>query len=72
MPFRFTLIFPVIPDMAIGMGRMMGFHYLENFDDPYSDFGHRFLAALAHIHINIFPRLCISLSAVTACQNRAG
>ena len=23
-------------DMAIGMGRMMGFHYLENFDYPYS------------------------------------
>ncbi len=22
-------------DMAIGMGRMMGFHYLENFDYPY-------------------------------------
>lgn len=23
-------------DMAIGMGRMMGFHYLENFDHPYA------------------------------------
>ena len=23
-------------DMAIGMGRMMGFHYLENFNDPYA------------------------------------
>ena len=23
-------------DMAIGMGRMMGFHYLENFDHPYT------------------------------------
>ncbi|MBQ3708360.1 MAG: MBOAT family protein [Clostridia bacterium] len=23
-------------DMAIGMGRMMGFHYLENFNDPYT------------------------------------
>ncbi len=23
-------------DMAIGMGRMMGFHYLENFDYPYT------------------------------------
>jgi alginate O-acetyltransferase complex protein AlgI len=23
-------------DMAIGLGRMMGFHYLENFNNPYS------------------------------------
>ena len=27
--------FSAYSDMAIGMGRMMGFHYLENFDYPY-------------------------------------
>ena len=40
-------------DMAIGMGRMMGFHYLENFDYPYSaatvtDFWRRWHMSLSH------------------------
>lgn len=30
------LDFSAYSDMAIGMGRMVGFHYLENFDYPYS------------------------------------
>ena len=43
-------------DMAIGMGRMMGFHYLENFDDPYTavsvtDFWRRW-----HISMSTFFR----------------
>lgn len=43
-------------DMAIGMGKMMGFHYLENFDHPYSavnltDFWRRW-----HISLSSFFR----------------
>ena len=43
-------------DMAIGMGRMMGFHYLENFNYPYiaksvTDFWHRW-----HISLSTFFR----------------
>jgi alginate O-acetyltransferase complex protein AlgI len=43
-------------DMAIGMGRMMGFHYLENFDYPYiaasvTDFWRRW-----HISLSTFFR----------------
>ncbi|MBO4411320.1 MAG: MBOAT family protein [Lachnospiraceae bacterium] len=30
------LDFSAYSDMAIGMGRMVGFHYLENFDYPYT------------------------------------
>ncbi len=30
------LDFSAYSDMAIGMGRMIGFHYLENFDYPYT------------------------------------
>ena len=30
------LDFSAYSDMAIGMGRMVGFHYLENFDYPYA------------------------------------
>lgn len=29
------LDFSAYSDMAIGMGRMIGFHYLENFNYPY-------------------------------------
>ena len=43
-------------DMAIGLGRMMGFHYLENFNNPYSavsvtDFWRRW-----HISLSTFFR----------------
>lgn len=33
--FHIYLDFSAYSDMAIGMGRMAGFHYLENFDHPY-------------------------------------
>ncbi|MBQ4353790.1 MAG: MBOAT family protein [Clostridia bacterium] len=43
-------------DMAIGLGRIMGFHYLENFNDPYAavsitDFWRRW-----HISLSTFFR----------------
>lgn len=43
-------------DMAIGLGRMLGFHYLENFNYPYiaksiTDFWHRW-----HISLSAFFR----------------
>ena len=43
-------------DMAIGLGRMLGFHYLENFNYPYiaksiTDFWHRW-----HISLSTFFR----------------
>ena len=33
--FQIYLDFSAYSDMAIGMGRMIGFHYLENFNYPY-------------------------------------
>ena len=33
--FQIYYDFSAYSDMAIGMGRMMGFHFLENFDSPY-------------------------------------
>ena len=46
------LDFSAYSDMAIGMGRMVGFHYLENFDYPYS----------AHSVQNFWRKWHISLS----------
>lgn len=50
------LDFSAYSDMAIGMGRMIGFHYLENFDHPYQcssvqDFWRRW-----HISLSTFFR----------------
>ncbi|HAM30511.1 MAG TPA: membrane-bound O-acyltransferase family protein [Erysipelotrichaceae bacterium] len=50
------LDFSAYSDMAIGMGRMVGFHYLENFDYPYKaknvqDFWRRW-----HISLSTFFR----------------
>ncbi len=50
------LDFSAYSDMAIGMGRMIGFHYLENFDYPYQaksvqDFWRRW-----HISLSSFFR----------------
>ncbi len=44
--------FSAYSDMAIGMGRMFGFHFLENFDHPYRassvrDFWHRWHISLS-------------------------
>lgn len=50
------LDFSAYSDMAIGMGRMIGFHYLENFNYPYiaksvQDFWRRW-----HISLSSFFR----------------
>lgn len=50
------LDFSAYSDMAIGMGRMVGFHYLENFNYPYiaksvQDFWRRW-----HISLSTFFR----------------
>ena len=45
-------------DMAIGLGRMFGFRFLENFNYPYiSRSITRILAALAHLAVDLVPRL---------------
>ena len=54
--FQIYLDFSAYSDMAIGMGRMVGFHYLENFDYPYmaksiQDFWRRW-----HISLSTFFR----------------
>ena len=54
--FEIYLDFSSYSDMAIGLGRMIGFHYLENFDYPYiatsvRDFWHRW-----HISLSTFFR----------------
>ena len=53
--------FSAYSDMAIGMGRMLGFHYLENFNYPLSsvsvtDFWRRW-----HISLSIVSSSCHSL-----------
>lgn len=54
--FQIYLDFSAYSDMAIGMGRMVGFHYLENFHYPYiavsvKDFWRRW-----HISLSTFFR----------------
>lgn len=50
--------FSAYSDMAIGMGRMVGFRFLENFDYPYSlHLGEGLLEALAHLALHVLPRL---------------
>ncbi len=54
--FQIYLDFSAYSDMAIGMGRMVGFHYLENFNYPYiassvQDFWRRW-----HISLSTFFR----------------
>ncbi len=54
--FHIYLDFSAYSDMAIGMGRMVGFHYLENFNYPYiaqsvTDFWRRW-----HISLSTFFR----------------
>ena len=45
-------------DMAIGLARMFGFRFPENFNHPYSrGVDHRLLAALAHDAVALVPRL---------------
>lgn len=43
-------------DMAIGLGRMMGFHYLENFDHPYTATGATEFWRKWHISLSTFFR----------------
>ena len=50
--FQIYFDFSAYSDMAIGMGRMVGFHYLENFDHPY----------MAYSVQNFWRRWHISLS----------
>lgn len=50
--FQIYFDFSAYSDMAIGMGRMVGFHYLENFEHPY----------MAHSVQNFWRRWHISLS----------
>ena len=50
--FEIYLDFSSYSDMAIGLGRMIGFHYLENFNYPYiaasvRDFWHRWHISLS-------------------------
>lgn len=54
--FQIYLDFSAYSDMAIGLGRMIGFHYLENFNHPYvassvQDFWRRW-----HISLSSFFR----------------
>ena len=55
------LDFSAYSDMAIGMGRMIGFHFKENFNYPYTadsvtDFWRRW-----HISLSSFFRGCVSI-----------
>ena len=47
-------------DMAIGLGKMFGFHFLENFQLPlHLPVHHRILAAVAHLPVHLVPGLCV-------------
>ena len=50
------LDFSAYSDMAIGMGRMVGFHYLENFDYPYSAWSVQGFWRRWHISLSTFFR----------------
>jgi alginate O-acetyltransferase complex protein AlgI len=41
-------------DMAIGLGRMFGFRFMENFNFPYMSSPARVLEALAHLPVHLF------------------
>lgn len=52
--FQIYFDFSGYSDMAIGLGRMFGFHYDENFNYPiYIPYNNRILATLAHIAVNV-------------------
>ena len=56
--FQIYFDFSGYSDMAIGLGRMLGFHFGENFEYPYiSRSITEFLEKVAHIVVNIFQRL---------------
>ncbi len=50
------LDFSAYSDMAIGMGRMVGFHYLENFDYPYTAWSVQGFWRRWHISLSSFFR----------------
>ena len=50
------LDFSAYSDMAIGLGRMVGFHYLENFDHPYEATSVREFWRKWHISLSSFFR----------------
>lgn len=50
------LDFSAYSDMAIGMGRMIGFHYLENFDYPYTAWSVQGFWRKWHISLSSFFR----------------
>ena len=52
--------FSAYSDMALGLGRMAGFHYPENFNYPsYGCLCERFLEAVAYQSEFLFQRLCL-------------
>ena len=54
--FQIYLDFSAYSDMAIGMGRMVGFHYLENFNYPYQCTSIRDFWRRWHISLSSFFR----------------
>ena len=54
--FQIYLDFSAYSDMAIGMGRMVGFHYLENFNYPYIAVSVRDFWRRWHISLSTFFR----------------
>ena len=54
--FQIYLDFSAYSDMAIGMGRMVGFHYLENFNYPYLATSVRDFWRRWHISLSSFFR----------------
>ena len=54
--FKIYLDFSAYSDMAIGMGRMVGFHYLENFNYPYEAKSIREFWRRWHISLSSFFR----------------
>ena len=52
--------FSAYSDMAIGLGRMFGFHFLENFDYPYiSSSVSEFWRQMAYVSWDVVQGLCI-------------
>ena len=54
--FQIYFDFSGYSDMAVGLGRMLGFEFMRNFNYPYiSRSHHRVLAAVAHLPVHLVP-----------------
>ena len=57
--FQIYFDFSGYSDMAIGIGRTLGFEFRENFNYPYAARSYKLLATMAHFVVVVVPRLSL-------------